>query len=171
MSFMPVKTINLSTALLGAAQPFRFTLPEEKIETSNLPLSGSSSGKERVETRKPLVTNEENLEYLSEKHIHGPSKEETTNATNIYTIILVIISAIIFVTVVSIYDIIRALITNYYAKKTLEDPVSNNTTEDIERTLLANNNAFYASFVFAGICVLTAVIFIPLLLYLYKRLV
>src|SRR5438105_15887759 len=78
-----------------------------------------------------------------------------------YTLILIIISAIIFVTIVSLYDVLRNFISKTYATATLNDPISHNLPEQIEATLLANNNAFYASLTFAGTCLLLAIVLIP----------
>lgn len=97
-----------------------------------------------------------------EKNIHGSSNSQKYN--NIFkTIIIIIISAIIFVMIVSIYDVIRNVVSNIYAKKTLRDPTLKFTKIEIKRTLKTNKNALIASVIFAVICIIIALIFIPLL--------
>lgn len=85
-----------------------------------------------------------------------------------YTLIIVIISAIIFVTVIAIYDIIRNYINNKYAKISLENPDSGNTPQQIQSTLIANSNQLISSFVFALICIILALILIPILITFIK---
>lgn len=81
-----------------------------------------------------------------------------------YTLIVIVISAIIFVTIVSIYDTIRTVIKNYYAKIALTDPMSNNTKEDIDRTIVSNHDALKANFFFSLFCLVTGIILIWILL-------
>lgn len=81
-----------------------------------------------------------------------------------YTIIVIFISAIIFVTIVSIYDVIRTIIKNYYAKIALEDPISNNKQEDIDRTIVSNYDALKSSFFFSLFCLVTGIILIYFLI-------
>ncbi len=71
-------------------------------------------------------------------------------------VLTVIISAIIFVTVVAIYDVIRNVINNYYAMKALTNPEAENSEHEINSTLIANNDGFISSMVFAGICIAIA---------------
>jgi len=97
---------------------------------------------------------------LAERHIHGPKEHRGT-------LIIIIISAIIFVTMVSVYDVAKGAIHNYYSKKALIDPNSHNTKEDIQRTLIADNESFKANCTFAVICVVSAIIFIPMLHMMY----
>jgi hypothetical protein len=85
-----------------------------------------------------------------------------------YTIVLIIISAIIFVTVVAIYDLIRTAIDNYFANQALIDPNSHNTPDEIEAAQIANQNVFVASVVFAGITIALAVIAILFLVWLLQ---
>lgn len=69
-------------------------------------------------------------------------------------LLTVIISAIIFVTVVSIYDVIRNYINNHYANIALNDPNASNSQQDIDSTMIANQQGLKASVIFCGICVL-----------------
>ena len=81
-----------------------------------------------------------------------------------YTLIIIVISAIIFVTIVSIYDVIRTIIKNYYAKIALTDPMSNNKQEDIDRTIISNYDALKSNFFFALFCLVTGIILIWIVL-------
>ena len=95
-----------------------------------------------------------------ERRLHG-SEEKQNNIK--YTLIIIVISAIIFVTVIAIYDIFRSLITNYFAQIALVDPNSHNSEEDIENTIIANDQSFWATFVFAIFCIVVAIILIYIL--------
>ena len=102
----------------------------------------------------------EHDKYLEERHIHGSSH---TAESLRFTIIIIIISAILFVTIIAIYDIVRIGIINHYANKSLHDKRSQNNREDIERTIVANENSFWASIAFATFCIISAVILVFLL--------
>ena len=104
-------------------------------------------------------------ESLYEKRIHGPSERQ---GGNIHLLLVIIISAIIFVTVVSIYDVIRSALNSYYSNKALTDPNSHNSQEDINRTNIADFNSLMSTIVFASICIVIAIIFIPVIFYLLK---
>lgn len=112
-----------------------------------------------IEPSKILDIKERNLDA------DVPEKIYRQKNRNIYTLIIIIMSAIIFVTIISIYDIIRNVINNYYANISLNDPNSHNNQDDIERTIIANNNELWSSIVFAIICLLSSIIFIPLLIH------
>lgn len=98
---------------------------------------------------------------LFEREIHSP-EEKPTNIR--YTLIIIIISAIIFVTVISIYDVFRSVITNYFARQALNDPHSYNKKEEIESTIVANQDALKANFWFSLFCISTGIILIYILL-------
>ena len=98
---------------------------------------------------------------LFKREIHSP--EEKQNSIK-YTIIIVFISAIIFVTVIAIYDVFKSLITNYFARDALQDPNSHNKREDIERTIISNQDALKSNFWFALFCIITAIILISILI-------
>lgn len=76
------------------------------------------------------------------------------------SILLVILSAIIFVTVVSFYDVLRTFINSIYAKIALEDPKANNTQQDIDSTEIANKEAVLASLTFFSICLILAILIV-----------
>jgi hypothetical protein len=141
---MPISNTGLSTALAGAVEPTKFI---------NIPRSDD-------------IIYETRPNELYEKRIHGrPDRMESIK----FTIIIVIISAIIFVTVIAIYDIIRNGINNYYASLALNDPASHNSPEQIEQTEIANSNALWSSMVFASLCLISAIVFIVILIYFYTH--
>lgn len=136
MSFTPLAP-GINNALLGAADPGKFIDPYR---------SDVKSFSERD---------------LEDRRIHD-TRSRLQPIT--YTLIIIIISAIIFVTVIAIYDVFRNLISNHYASIALNDPDSDNTPEDIERTQIANQQALVASIIFAIFCIITAIILIFILI-------
>lgn len=141
--------------------------------TSFSPLSGgfSTALSGTVEPVKFLDTSRPDIEFRTEssdiygRRIHEGSK---SSGTINYTIVLVIISAIIFVTVVALYDVIRTGLNTYFANQALIDPNSHNTQQDIEAAQIANQNIFIANIVFAAITFAIAVIAILFFLWLLK---
>lgn len=102
---------------------------------------------------------------LYARHPHGKLTPEHTIR---YTIIVVFISAVIFVTVISIYDVIKNGINYIFAKRALSDPESHNSSDSIHRTLVANKNTLVSSSVFCGVCIVISVVSIPLLVIALK---
>lgn len=98
---------------------------------------------------------------LYEQKIHS---NENNSRSIIYTLIIIIISAIIFVTIISLFDVIRGYITNYYANQALIDPISQNTPIDITRTNLANQENQTANITFFIVCIVISIFIIPMLL-------
>ena len=90
--------------------------------------------------------------------------ENKNYGNNINLILRVIISAIIFLTIIAIYNVISTAIDNYYSNIALNDPNSNNTQEEIDRTNIANYYALISTIVYALICLVIAIILIPILL-------
>lgn len=76
-----------------------------------------------------------------------------------YAIIIIVISAIIFITVVAMYDVVRTVVANYFAATT----IANSNQETAAADLLSNSNALIAGIIFAFVCVITVLIFVPLL--------
>lgn len=136
MSFTPLSG-GLSTALSGAIEPTKFISA-------------------------PDTRSDPQAEELFARRIHEPSSSKTQTIK--YTIIIVIISAIIFVTVIALYDIMRNSLNTYYANIALTDPNSHNDPEDIERTQIANINALWSSIIFAIICVIMAIMLVFILI-------
>ena len=97
---------------------------------------------------------------LFKNEIHGSVEKKVSIH---YTLIIILISAIIFVTVISIYDVFRNIINNYFAKLALIDPQANNRKEEIQRTIIANEDAFKSSVVFSLFCIITGLIIIWIL--------
>lgn len=88
-----------------------------------------------------------------------------SNDKNKNTIFIIFVSAIIFVFVVSIYDIIRNAINNYYAQMALKNPKTKNTQQDIDNTIIVNNYSFNSSIVFGGVTLISVLII--LIIYFY----
>ena len=135
-------SVNLRTSLLGVADPTKFVDP---IRTeSQVYESGLSEG---LEGRVRLGKKQHPIKY---------------------TIIIILVSAVIFVTAVALYDVIRHIINNYYAKQVLIDlgEEDEETVRGIDRTLAANRGTLIASGIFALFCVVIAIILVPLLLWL-----
>lgn len=103
---------------------------------------------------------------LFERRISGPKQRVRSTKG---TLIIVIISAIIFVTIVAIYDVIRNAINNYYAKIALINPIAGNTAQNINSTVIANKQALISSIVFAIFCVILAAVLVPIMATRIKR--
>lgn len=143
MSFHPIQQ-GFSSSLLGIADPVKFVDPS-RIDTSLLDKDSTAD------------------KSLTDRRIHaGRDKTQTIR----YTLIIIVISAIIFVTVIAIYDVLRIVITNFYAKAALTDPKAQVTPTDLTRTLIANYESFLATLVFALIAIFLALILIPILIWL-----
>lgn len=144
----PTSSVNLQTSLLGIADPVKFVDPiRPESQVQEVGIFEKYGGRVATGTR------------------HGLK----------YTIIIILISAIIFVTAVALYDVVRHLINNYYAKQVLlniensdlqnqNNQNQENEIRSIQRTLAANQGTFIASLVFAAFCILIAILLIPLLL-------
>lgn len=107
------------------------------------------------------VAREDIDKSLFDREIHSPEEKQSNIR---YTLIIIVISAIIFVTVISIYDVFRSIITNYFARQALTDPSSHNKKEEIESTIVANQDALRSNIVFSIFCIITGVILIYILL-------
>lgn len=139
MSFTPLSG-GLSTALSGVVEPTKFMDFRD--------LNEKPSG-------------------LYERRMHGPSMKDKKNTTLKYTIIVVIISAVVFVTIISLYDIVRAYFNKIFATISLNNPESNNSPEAILRTQIANDNQFWSTLSFSAFCLITAVILIAIAIYIF----
>jgi len=127
---------------------------------SFLPISTKNLQESLLGIGDPTKLLESRRDDLMSRHIHGP--RESSGA-----ILLVVISAIIFITTVAVFDIIKGSINNYYSKISLTDPNSNNTNKDIQRTLIANRGSLASNFIFAMICIIIAIVIIPILYHIY----
>lgn len=114
-----------NTSLLGTAEASKFTDPL------------------RVDVEKPLF----------ERQIHGPGQTGESRTTIRYTVLIIVISALLFVTIVATYDVVRLSITNYYARTFLTD-----------QTIIDNSKtALISSGFFAVFCWVSILIFVPIL--------
>lgn len=82
--------------------------------------------------------------------LHGSSKKNT--------IVVIIVSALIFITVISLFDVIRNIIHNKYAKLALTNPKTKLKKTDITNTLIANHEGLIASISFSAFCVIVTAI-------------
>lgn len=76
----------------------------------------------------------------------------------------IVVSAIIFVTVVAVFSVISTIISNYFVDKTASDPRAKNTKLDILKTRITNQNLLLSNLIFASFVILCCFLFIPLLL-------
>lgn len=102
-------------------------------------------------------------ESLYGKRIHGPRQDE---GKSLHLFFVIIVSAIIFVTTVALYDVIKAALNNHYSNIALTDPNSHNSQEDIDRTNIADYYSLQATIIFAVICIVIAIISIPAIFYI-----
>lgn len=106
-----------------------------------------------------------NRDYIDRSHYLSEGKVPSGYTKLILT---VIISAIVFVTIVAIYDVLRNAINNKYAKIALEDPAAQNTQESINSTEIANQQALISSIVFAILCILSAIVLVYIIVQYLK---
>ena len=138
MTYNPLHP-GFSTSLLGSIDPVRFFDPN-RIESDQL-LNPSQY---------------DDSPDLRPKRIHKDTVK--------HTVVIIIISAIIFIAVVAIYEVFRNIINRHYSRQALYDPEAKNNLDDINRTIIVNNNSLQATLVFAFFCLLTAIIFLPILI-------
>jgi len=141
MNFIPMRSKKLIESLTGAIDPVQF--------------SDFSDGAD-------LIVKERIGDLLYGKRHDGPYDSKNKLQSMVAT---TIINAIIFVTVIATYDVIRNLVNNYYAKIALhynedKDDISQ---EQINRSIIANRETLISSGVFALICIILFVILIPIL--------
>jgi hypothetical protein len=92
-----------------------------------------------------------------------PDYESSKNSTTKNNLLLIVMSAIISVAIISVYDVFRNAINNYYAEAALRDPKSNNTQSDIDSAVIDNQKGLIASVVFGIFCVIVAIILVVIL--------
>ena len=98
-----------------------------------------------------------NFEAISERPIHGVARQHE------HIISIIVLSAILFVLIVSLFDVIKVMVTNYYAKIALQNTISHNNQDDIDRTIEANEERLQATFMFFLICLIITLIFVPII--------
>jgi len=111
---------------------------------------------------------EDEPDIIYGKRVQVPNNNNQSSKI-VDTIIAVLISAFIFVTLISIYDVIRNAINNYYASITLNDPRIGNKPQDIISTEIANEERLLSSAVFAIFCMISSVILISFLVFLWSQ--
>lgn len=91
--------------------------------------------------------------------------------TDVYqTVLIVIITAIIFIIIVSYFDVIRNIINSYYISKSLRDSHADNNEQDIIRTEIGDQNGVAASVVFAAVATVLGLCIIFLIMsFLWRR--
>ena len=120
---------------------------------TNLGINQSLLGIDIV-TRDP-VTYEERVSDL--KH--------SVSRITINTVLTVIVSALVLVAVLSIYDVIKAWLNRHYIEIALDNPKANYSKEEIERTLIENTENLRSVSIFALITVISAIVIIGLIIY------
>src|SRR5438445_12782215 len=79
----------------------------------------------------PKILDDNDLLY--NKKLHVPVKDTQT-----HLVLVIILSAILFVTIVATYDVIKSGINYAFSNAALHDTHSRNTQEEIERTITAD---------------------------------
>lgn len=82
------------------------------------------------------------------------------------TIIFLLVVALIFIGIVSIYAVVQRLINNYFTERALKNPLSKYQSTDINRTILFNSYFLIGIIILAILAILLALGIIPYLVYL-----
>jgi len=100
-----------------------------------------------------------------------PKEKEKNNLnTNYVKIMLVtIVSAIIFILAVAIYDVIREIINNYYSKKIIEDPEYEATDKEKNREIIKERYSLISTIVFALVVLISAIVLIPIIICFLRK--
>jgi formate hydrogenlyase subunit 3/multisubunit Na+/H+ antiporter MnhD subunit len=106
-------------------------------------------------------------ERLDNTQLHGAVASKTSS--NMHVVLIIVLSALIFVTAVALFGVIRGFLDLYFSTLSLNDKRSHNTQQDIDRTIIADNYALMAIIVFAIICVLLLFLLTPLIFYLLDK--
>ena len=105
-----------------------------------------------------------NASIYSVLNNHKNHKKTKKSTKSFQTIIVpIIISAIVFITILSLYDVVKHALLNYYARKALLDPKARNRKKNITRTLIANSQHLFSLIIFSLFCIFTT--FIALYIY------
>lgn len=87
-------------------------------------------------------------------------KSEFINARKV---IWIVVSAIIFVVIVAIYELLRISLNNYFYLQAVEDPRCNYKKHKCTQELAKNHNNLISACIFALLTILTAAIILPIL--------
>jgi len=96
---------------------------------------------------------------------------EEKNGSLLLLLVVIMITIIIFVTIIAAYDVIREKLSNHYAERALRNKRSHNTKQDIDRTLIANEEAYNSSIAFAFFSLAIALFVLPILFVAYYKIV
>ncbi len=118
----------------------------------------------------PLIDASRYFDLLNEDGEILTGRSPKNNNLNIVTtIITIIISALIFISIIAVFDVIKKIITNYYAEKTLKDPNLNNDTLNINRTFVANQQSLNSNIIFCLLSIFITFTLVPFLVYNYLQ--
>lgn len=134
--------------------------------SSFVPLNSTGLSSSLFGVGDPVKFTDNVNERLEERGIHGRASQDK-HQSDTAMILLIVISAVIFVTAVSIYDIIKVIIINIYAEQSLRD--QNGKNEDIERTLISNRANLASTIAFGIVCIAIALIALPILIRIYDN--
>jgi len=95
--------------------------------------------------------------------------QDSAHHSLVSIVIVIFITVIIFVAIISIYDVFRSHIINFHARQALLDPKSKNTKDDIEKTLIANQSIHEANISFSILAIIFAIILLPILFIMYNK--
>jgi hypothetical protein len=108
-----------------------------------------------------------NQPIVSAYDVNNKISKNKPSGSLMLLLVVIILTIIIFVAVLSVYDLIKEKIIVQHAKKALLNPRSRNTSDEIERTLIANRESYNATMHFSVVAIFIAVIFLPFLFYAY----
>lgn len=91
--------------------------------------------------------------------------DRNIHSSNTQTFKILLISVILFITIISIYDVIKNMINNHYSYNLLKNPKTKYTKLDINRTLIQNNETLSSSITFSLFCILILFIFLFILFF------
>jgi len=104
------------------------------------------------------------------RDIH-PYADETSSAreSGLYTLGVVALSAVVFVTIIALYDLAKTSISLVFATRALADDASPRSPAETVELRKVNHAAWTSSAVFSVFCVVTAAVLVPLLLGFIRR--
>ena len=102
-------------------------------------------------------------EKLFERRMHG------TDTDLAHTVIIIIVSALLFVTVIALFDLIKAFITYYYLAGESEDKELKYKDYEKKRIRKSAGDSLRSSAYFAALCIVITIILVPLLLSRIKK--
>ena len=146
MSFIPASE-GINTPLVGVAGQYRIL--NENIYARNVGIRSKTPkiGDKRAYSSRPIESSHNNMHLL----------------------LIIIITVIIFVTAVALFDVLRGILNYYYSNIALNDPNSNNKPEEIQRTEIADYYSLLSTIVFALISIFISILLLPLLFYLLNQ--